>query len=104
MPHEDASGDDRQMPYEDASGDEGDERSIFSHGAELPPPPSGMPRGTTRSQRSATDPSLTKFETGDIAEGKFRPPQLRHPARLHRAVLLRNRLWKPARLHRARGP
>ena len=46
MPHEDASGDDRQMPYEDASGDEGDERSIFSHGAELPPPPSGMPRGT----------------------------------------------------------
>ena len=43
MPHEDASGDDRQMPYADASDDEGDERSIFSHGAELPPPPSGIP-------------------------------------------------------------
>ena len=29
----------RQMPHEDASGDE---RSIFSHGAELPPSPSGI--------------------------------------------------------------
>lgn len=51
MPHEDASGDDRQMPYEDASGDEGDERSIFSHGAELPPPPSGIPCGRRHAAR-----------------------------------------------------